>query len=88
MSSYADFETSFEDADPTPPAFHRLPMKPRRPARKPAEALPDGARPWQSVRPGKVKRARKLVRQPGYPSKAALEAIARLLAEKLGDDRG
>jgi hypothetical protein len=88
MSSYADFETSFEDADPTPFAFHRLLMKPHRPAREPAEALPSGARPWQGVRPGKVKRARKLIRQAGYPSRAALEAIARLLAEKIDEERG
>jgi hypothetical protein len=88
MSLYSDFEPGFADAAPARPALSRLLMKPHRSAREPAEALPDGARPWQSVRPGKVKRARKLIRQKGYPSKAALEAIARLLAEKLGDDRG
>ena len=38
---------------------------------------------WQSIRPVKVARARKLVANPDYPSKAVLESVANLLADKL-----
>lgn len=39
---------------------------------------------WEVVQDSKVKRARALLRDPDYPSKATLDAVAGLLARHLG----
>ena len=39
---------------------------------------------WNSVRASKVKRARALLKDPNYPSKSTLDAVAGLLARHLG----
>jgi hypothetical protein len=44
---------------------------------------PRGLQPWDSVRASKVQRARELLRDPGYPPRATLDAIADLLAGQL-----
>src|ERR1043166_6664823 len=49
----------------------------------PAEARNSKARSWQSVRKKEVERARKLVKDPSYPSSAVTRAVARLLARNL-----
>ncbi|MEY2408693.1 MAG: hypothetical protein QOF48_1363 [Verrucomicrobiota bacterium] len=46
------------------------------------ERHPPG-RPWQSVRPDKIERARKLIRDPNYPGPKVVNAVARLLAKHL-----
>jgi hypothetical protein len=38
---------------------------------------------WDSVRPGKIARARRLVEDPNYPSKQVIESVAVLLAGRL-----
>ena len=43
-----------------------------------------GALAWKSVRRSKVARARKLVADPNYPPKKVMQAVADLLARKLG----
>ena len=40
-------------------------------------------KPWLSVRPGKIERARKLIRDPGYPQHKIVDSVARLLAKHL-----
>jgi hypothetical protein len=62
--------------------------KPSKTLRRPARALPaetrnSKARSWQSVRKKEVERARKLVKDPSYPSSAVTRAVARLLARNL-----
>ena len=42
-----------------------------------------GTKPWQSVRKTKVERARKLVKDPDYPTKQVTNAVADLLARHL-----
>ena len=44
---------------------------------------PRGLRPWEAVRASKVRRARKLLKDPNYPSKKTMEAVAVLLAQSL-----
>ncbi len=38
---------------------------------------------WQSTRPAKVARARELAADPDYPSRALMDSVAKLLADKL-----
>ena len=57
-------------------------------ARRPARALPvetqnSKSRTWQSVRKKEVERAKRLVKDPSYPSSAVTGAVARLLAKNL-----
>ena len=40
-------------------------------------------KPWLSVRPSKIERARKLIRDPGYPQRKIVDSVARLLAKHL-----
>ena len=47
---------------------------------------PAGAPAWKSVRPAQVARARKLLAAPDYPSKKVMQAVADLLARKLGGE--
>ena len=42
-----------------------------------------GLRPWEAVRASKVRRARKLLKDPAYPSKKTLDAVADVLARGL-----
>ena len=56
----------------------------RRPDRSlPAESPPGKSQPWQSLRRKEVERAKKLVKDPNYPSPAVTKAVARLLAKNL-----
>ena len=50
---------------------------PARDEREPA------GKPWLSVRPSKIERARKLIRDPGYPQRKIVDSVARLLAKHL-----
>ena len=63
--------------------FASLPM-PAKPDPKPDDRPPAGASAWKSVRRSKVARARKLVADPDYPPKKVMQAVADLLARKLG----
>lgn len=45
---------------------------------------PQGEPEWKSIRAAKVARDRKLVADPDYPPKKVMEAVADLLARKLG----
>ena len=47
-----------------------------------------GQRPWDAVRSSKVRRARQLLKDPAYPSKKTLEAVAEVLARGLTDKKG
>jgi hypothetical protein len=40
-------------------------------------------KPWLSVRPSRIERARKLIRDPGYPQRKIVDSVARLLAKHL-----
>jgi len=42
-----------------------------------------GPRAWDGVRASRIRRARKLIEQPGYPPKETLAAVADLLAREL-----
>ena len=48
---------------------------------------PEGEPGWKSIRAAKVARARKLVADPNYPPKQVMEAVADLLARKLGEGK-
>jgi hypothetical protein len=48
-----------------------------------ADEAPRGSRPWESVRTAKVRQARALIKDPNFPSKPTLEAVAKLLAREL-----
>ena len=50
--------------------------------KNPEEREPAG-KPWLAVRPAKVERARKLLRDPNYPNGKTIDAVARLLAKHL-----
>ena len=56
----------------------------RNPKPSPAgdEREPPG-QPWRAVRESKVTRARKLIRDPGYPSHKIMDSVARLLAKHM-----
>lgn len=43
-----------------------------------------GPGPWNTVRPSKVKRARALLKDPDYPSKSTIDAMAGVLARHFG----
>jgi hypothetical protein len=49
-----------------------------------SDEKPRGPASWDTVRESKIKRARALVKDPNYPSKATLDAVADLLARNLG----
>ncbi len=51
-------------------------------AAEPAVERP-GPQPWQSIRPDKLGKARRLVQDKKYPSKKVLESVAGLLADHL-----
>ena len=65
-----------------------MPVKPRQRQRS-AAALPRPKGPAsardkpQGIRPSEVARAKKLVADPNYPPEKVLQAVARLLAQKL-----
>ena len=42
-----------------------------------------GTKPWQENRPSKVARAKKLLRDPSYPTPEIMQSVADLLARKL-----
>ena len=48
-----------------------------------APEQPAGPQPWQSIRPAKVAKARRLVRDEAYPSRKILNSVAEILAENL-----
>jgi hypothetical protein len=48
---------------------------------------PQGEPEWKSIRAAEVARARKLVADPNYPPKQVMEAVADLLARKLGEGK-
>ena len=50
----------------------------------PDDRPPKGEPEWKSIRAAKVARARKLVADANYPSKKVMQAVADLLARKLG----
>lgn len=47
--------------------------------------MPAKPHPNKGVRPAKVARARKLLADPNYPSKQVMQAVAEVLARKLGE---
>ncbi len=49
-----------------------------------SDEKPRGPASWDTVRESKIKRARALVKDPNYPSKTTLDAVADLLARNLG----
>jgi len=55
---------------------------PPSPQKNPEEREPAG-KPWLAVRPAKMERARKLLRDPNYPNGKTIDAVARLLAKHL-----
>ena len=64
-----------------------IPMRSKpKPKAKPSpdDRPPEGEPEWKSIRAAKVARARKLVADPNYPSKKVMQAVADLLASKLG----
>ena len=48
---------------------------------------PRGPRLWESVRASKIKRAKALLKDPNYPSKKTLGAVAEILAKGLTSER-
>ena len=48
----------------------------------PVEEGSDG-RPWKGVRPAEVTKAKRLVRDRGYPSRQVMESVAALLADHM-----
>jgi hypothetical protein len=58
---------------------HKLPP----PKKKNPEEREPAGKPWLSVRPAKVERARKLIRDPNYPDSKTIDSVARLLAKHL-----
>lgn len=63
-------------------------MKPQRRKSKGKEAVPQGQRPWQAIRPEKVARGRELAADPDYPSAEVMTKVAQLLARHLEPPRG
>lgn len=53
-----------------------------KPPRAGDEREPPG-KPWLGVRASAVERARKLIRDPGYPQRRIVDSVARLLAKHL-----
>lgn len=57
---------------------------PSRTQKSPAgDEIEPAGQPWRSVRKSQVARARRLIREPGYPSNKVLNSVARLLAKHL-----
>jgi hypothetical protein len=66
-------------------ASHRVRRAIPRPKPSPAEPEePGGSAVWNSTRPRKIAKARRLVADPQYPSKRVLNSVAGLLAQHLG----
>ncbi len=50
-----------------------------------APAKPKSSEAWNQTRPAKVARAKKLLQNPNYPPGKVMKAVAKLLAEHLGE---
>ena len=67
-----------------PGASRRVRRAVPRPKPSPAEPEEPRGSAWNSTRPRKIAKARRLVADPKYPSKRVLNSVAGLLARHLG----
>ena len=82
MPKHRKLMTSAETEILLPQTRHGLIVK--RPTNSaPARRRTSAAKPWAETRAGKMARAKKLLRDPNYPTPAILQSVANLLASKL-----